>query len=125
MQFSLNVAPLKSALDLAVVNSNISKFFEKSTVVELSVTGSKLFVNTQATALLSEVVIPGNNVDNGEASAIVDCSQSLTYPSCFRTRTQPLLTSPFPTATLPTACAGSFTLTCGSTFRTTSCTQLL
>ena len=73
MQFSLNVAPLKSALDLAVVNSNISKFFEKSTVVELSVTGSKLFVNTQATALLSEVVIPGNNVDNGEASAIVDC----------------------------------------------------
>ena len=74
MKFSLNVASLKDALDLGVISSNISKFFEKSTVIELTVEGSALRLNTQATALLSEAVILGSNEDNGVGSAIVDCT---------------------------------------------------
>lgn len=74
MKFSLNVAPLKDALNLGVINSNISKFFEKSTVVELTVDGDTLRINTQATSLLSEALIKGSNDDNGSASAIVDCT---------------------------------------------------
>lgn len=74
MKFNLNVAPLKDALNLGVINSNISKFFEKSTVVELTVDGdNELRINTQATSLLSEATIKGDNEDKGTASAIVDC----------------------------------------------------
>lgn len=73
MKFSLNVKPLKDAMDLGIISGNISKFFEKSTVVELSVTGSELQLNTQATSLLSEATIKGNNEDGGDAYAIVDC----------------------------------------------------
>ena len=73
MKFSLNVKPLKDAMDLGIINGNISKFFEKSTVVELSVSGNELQLNTQATSLLSEAVIKGNNEDGQEAYAIVDC----------------------------------------------------
>ena len=73
MKFSLNVAPLKDAMNLGIINSYISKLFEKSTVFELTVEGYVLRLNTQATALLSESTILGNNEDNGTASAIVDC----------------------------------------------------
>lgn len=72
MEFKLNTKPLKDALDLTVVNINISKFFEKSTVIELSVEGNKLRLNTQATSLLSEAYINGYCDEQGTASAIVD-----------------------------------------------------
>lgn len=74
MKFSLNVKPLKDSMDLGVINSNISKFFEKSTVIELTVNDNELHLNTQATSLLSEAVILGNNEDNGTGNAIVDCT---------------------------------------------------
>lgn len=74
MKFNLNVKPLKDAMDLGVINSNISKFFEKSTVIELTVNGNELHLNTQATSLLSEAVILGNNEESGTGSAIVDCT---------------------------------------------------
>ena len=74
MKFNLNVAPLKAAMDLGIIQSNISKFFEKSTVIELSVEGDLLRLNTQATSLLSEATIKGYNEEKFTGSAIVDCT---------------------------------------------------
>lgn len=74
MRFKLNVTPLKDAMNLCIISSNISKFFEKSTVIQLTAEGSNLRLNTQATSLLSEVVIKGDNEDNSTACAIVDNS---------------------------------------------------
>ena len=73
MKFNLNVKPLKDAMDLAIISGNISKFFEKSTVIELTVSDDILRLNTQATSLVSEATIKGYNEDKGVASAIVDC----------------------------------------------------
>lgn len=73
MKFKCNVAPLVDCMNLAIINSNISKFYEKSTVVELTVDGSTLTLNTQATSLTSEASVRGDNVDGSSCSAIVDC----------------------------------------------------
>lgn len=73
MKFTLNVQPLKDAMDLGIISSNISKFFEKSTVIQLTAQGDTLRINTQATSLISEACIKGSNEDGGYATAIVDC----------------------------------------------------
>lgn len=73
MKFGLSVAPLKDAMNLGIISSNISKFFEKSTVIELNAEGDTLRLNTQATSLLSESYIKGDNQDGGIGNAIVDC----------------------------------------------------
>lgn len=74
MKFNLNVQPLKDAMNLGIISSNISKFFEKSTVIQLTAEGNTLRINTQATSLLSEAVISGDNEDGNAATAIVDCT---------------------------------------------------
>lgn len=73
MKFSLNTKPLKDAMNLCIINSNISKFFEKSTVVQLTASGDALRLNTQATSLISEATLKGSSEGSGECTAIVDC----------------------------------------------------
>lgn len=72
MKFTVNVQPLKDALSYTVVRENISKFFEKSTVVELTVENECLKVNTQATSLVSEAVVRGCCDCQDIGRAIVD-----------------------------------------------------
>lgn len=75
MKFNLSTKPLKDAMDLGIISSNISKFFEKSTVIELTVEDDTLRLNTQATSILSESYIQGHNEGGqGVASAIVDAT---------------------------------------------------
>lgn len=72
MKFTLTTKPLKDALQLVIINGNISKFFEKSTVLQISVDGDTLILNTEATSLLSEARLKGSNSSGERGMAIVD-----------------------------------------------------
>lgn len=74
MKFTLNTKPLKDSMNLGIISSNISKFFEKSTVIELTAVDDTLRINTQATSLLSESYIKGYNEGEDTGNAIVDCN---------------------------------------------------
>ncbi len=75
MKFTVSTKPLVSALNLGIVNSNISKFFQKSNVAQVTACGNELRVNLEASRIVTELRLKGSNdTSEGEATAIVDCS---------------------------------------------------
>lgn len=74
MKFTVSTEPLKVALDLGIVNSNISKFNQKSNVAELTADGNLLRVNVETSRIKTELTLKGSNPEGGTSSIIVDCS---------------------------------------------------
>lgn len=72
MKFITNVKPFKTAVGLAVVKSNVSKFSTKSYLAQISIDGNELKINTESTAVLSEASVKGKG-DGSSAVILVDC----------------------------------------------------
>ena len=70
MKFTVNTKPLKSALAITIVDSNVSKYNQVSTLVQLTMSETKLTVNTEAVAIRSEVAISGSG--DGKSSILID-----------------------------------------------------
>lgn len=61
MKFTVNTKPLKDVLDLVIVPSNISKFYAKSTVLQVSVNANgDLRLNSEADSVSSEGIVKGS-----------------------------------------------------------------
>lgn len=69
MNFTVNTKPLIEALNLGVINSNISPFHKKSTIIQVSATKYDLKLNIEAEAIKSELVLKGYG-DSDEVSKI-------------------------------------------------------
>ena len=74
MKFILSTKPLKTAINLVVVNANVTKFYTRSLMVEVTATRDTLTINTEASALLSEATLRGTG-DGEKAVAFVDALQ--------------------------------------------------
>lgn len=72
MEFNLKLKSLSDALDLGVINSNVSKFYQKSCLAQLTATKEKLIVNLEASRILTEIDIPGSSDIDEVASIFVD-----------------------------------------------------
>lgn len=72
MKFRVNTKPVVSGLDLAIINSNITKFFQKSVIVQLTVDNGSLRVNTEASSIRSELVFSGEATGEGANMVFVD-----------------------------------------------------
>lgn len=69
MKFIVSTKPTKSALDLAIINSNVSKFYSKSCLAEVSANVNTLTINLEAASIVSEVKLKGSG-DTDEASTV-------------------------------------------------------
>ena len=72
MEFTLNTSVLKEGLDLAIINANVSKFYQKSCIVELNIEDSTLRVNTEASSIKSELQFKGRVDGDGATHTFVD-----------------------------------------------------
>lgn len=72
MKFKGNTAPLKNGVDLCIIDSNISKFFHKSCLVELTIEEDCLRINTEASSLKSELILQGKSSGDGVNNILVD-----------------------------------------------------
>lgn len=72
MKFTLSTKPLVTAANLVIINSNVTKFYHKSIMVELTATQNKLLLNTEATSIVSEVKLSGVGTSAEEARIFVD-----------------------------------------------------
>lgn len=68
MKFIVNCKPLATALDIGVINSNVSLFHKKSTVIQLTADDSTLKLNIESEAIKSEITIKGKG--EGEPAKI-------------------------------------------------------
>lgn len=60
MKFITNTKPLADALALGVVNANVSKFHNKSNVVQISATDKNLTINIEADRIITELTLHGS-----------------------------------------------------------------
>ena len=70
MKFTVNTKPFKNALSLAVVDSNVVKYYMKSTIVQITASIDRLRVNTEASSIITEVSIYGDG--DCDASVLLD-----------------------------------------------------
>jgi len=60
MEFTVNTKPLIEALNIGVVNSNVSPFHKKSTIIQVSANDKTLTLNIEAESIKSEIKLQGS-----------------------------------------------------------------
>lgn len=71
MVFQTNTKPLCDALNLGIINSNVSNFHKKSTIVQVSADAHTLKINVEASMIKTELKLRGKG-EAGSASIFVD-----------------------------------------------------
>lgn len=73
MQFNVSTKPLTDALNLGVVNQNVSKFYQKSCLAQITATRRELKINLEAANVLTEVHLKGSGDSDEVVTMFVDC----------------------------------------------------
>ena len=72
MKFTTNTKPLADSLNLGIINSNVSNFYKKSCVVQISADKSTLRINVEAANICTELRLKGSGeLAEGETHAMV------------------------------------------------------
>lgn len=90
MKFVVSTKPLADALNLGVINSNVSKFYQKSTIAQVTMTRSSLRINLEASRIVTEVTLKGGGDADGPETILVDCLLLKQLVSTFETSTTTL-----------------------------------
>lgn len=73
MKFTVSTKPLSNALDLGIVNQNVSKFYQKSCLAQLTAADKDLIINLEAANVLSELRLKGSGDSTEKVTIFVDC----------------------------------------------------
>ena len=71
MKFTVNTKPLVDALALAIIQSNVSQYYARSTIAQITASRDELIINTEASSTLSEVHVKGSGDDDVVATTFV------------------------------------------------------
>lgn len=82
MKFISNTKPISDGLDIVIISSNITKFYQKSCIVELTIEENALRINTEVASIKSEIIFKGNSSDEGSNHIFVD---SLLFKNLIKT----------------------------------------
>lgn len=73
MNFTLNTKPLADALNLGVIPSNVSKYYSKSCLAQLTADRHQLRINLEASSISTEILLKGSGDQDEPVTAFVDC----------------------------------------------------
>lgn len=71
MEFICNTKPLSDALNLGIINANVSNYFKKSSMAQITVTKNMLTINLEANHIVSEIKIKGAGNEDSSSTAFV------------------------------------------------------
>lgn len=71
MKFTLSTKPLIDALNLGIVNANVSKFYQKSCLAQISATRNTLKINLEAASVITEIILRGSGDEDIETPVSV------------------------------------------------------
>lgn len=74
MKFTTNTKPLADALNLGVISSNVSKFYQKSTLAQVTCDRHQLKINLEAARIVSEIRLPGSGDEDTTSTVFVSCT---------------------------------------------------
>lgn len=73
MQFTLSTKPFADALDLGVIQANISKYYRLSCLAQLTASKRELRVNLEASNVTTEILLKGQGDSEETVTGFVDC----------------------------------------------------
>lgn len=73
MKFSVSTKPLLNGLNLGIVDANVSKFYQKSTLAQVTANKTNLTINLEASSVLSEIRLKGSGDSDETCTVFVDC----------------------------------------------------
>ncbi len=71
MKFTCNTKPLSTALDLGIINSNVSTYHKKSNIVQLTIEEGKLKINIETASIKTQIDLNGNSEGEGSSRIFV------------------------------------------------------
>ena len=71
MKFIVNTQPLKDALNLGIINANVSNFHKKSCIIQISADANTLRINIEASMICTELTLKGSG-EGQPATIFVD-----------------------------------------------------
>lgn len=74
MKFTVSTKPLKNVTDLGIIKANISKFYYRSNIVQITATQDTLKLNIEASGIKSKMTLKGSGDEDTTVSIMVDCS---------------------------------------------------
>lgn len=72
MKFTVNTKPLCQGLELGVINNNISKFYRKSCLAQVTATKDTLTINLEAASIVTEIKLKGFSEQDTTRITFVD-----------------------------------------------------
>lgn len=87
MNFTLSTKPFSDALNLGVVSNNISKYFLKSCLVQMTANRNALRINIEAANIASEILLKGSGDSDQEVTVFVDAALIKQLASTFESST--------------------------------------
>ena len=72
MKFNLSTKPLIDALNLGIVNQNVTKFYQKSCLAQITADRHTLKVNLEASNVVSELILKGSGDEDTSVTVFVD-----------------------------------------------------
>lgn len=73
MKFTVSTKPFSEGLNLAIVNSNVSKFSQKSNIAQVTVKNGMLVVNLECDNVKTEIRFKGGVTEENSSIATVSC----------------------------------------------------
>ena len=73
MKFTLSTKPLKNVIGLGIIKANISKYYYRSNVVQLTASRDTLKINIEASGIKTKMVLRGSGDTDTVVSTIVEC----------------------------------------------------
>lgn len=71
MEFVCNTKPLADALSLGVINANVSNYFKKSSVAQITATKNNLVIQLEANHIVSQIRLKGSGSEDTAVTAFV------------------------------------------------------
>lgn len=71
MKFITNTKPLVDAINLGVVNSNVSKYNSRTCTAQITANASELVINLESESVYTEIHLPGSGDENDQVVSFV------------------------------------------------------
>lgn len=75
MRFTVSTKPLKNVTNLGIIQANISQFYHRSGVVQITATRDILKLNIEAASIKTRMTLGGSGDSDTPASVMVECAK--------------------------------------------------
>jgi len=74
MRFTVSTKPLKNVTDLGIIKANISKYYRRSSLVQITASRDTLKINIEAANIKTRMTLKGSGDEDTVTSIMLDCS---------------------------------------------------